>query len=152
VSAQSATSAATPRETVLEFFSALQAGDVTTVRSLLRGNAYERRKILLEQNQQYGSFLVSHYQGVSVEVIESEIDDKGNFDDPKTPLARQHGRLHRRFTERNQDTRMRGNGQGRFAVVTTRSRYPNGSSLDIEHLLYSAKKDNRWFIVNQIMR
>lgn len=51
-------------EIVFPFFEALKNGDVSSIKRYVAGDMYERKKVLLEQNQEYPEFLRNYYQGV----------------------------------------------------------------------------------------
>jgi len=65
-----------PDNTVLQFFDASRNGDVVQMRELIAGSYYNRRKALLENNDSYPAFLVSHYQGTTTSIETSDIDQK----------------------------------------------------------------------------
>ena len=47
---------------------ALHTGDVAVIRRYLSGNTYERYRVLLEQNTEYGNFLRNYYAGATFEL------------------------------------------------------------------------------------
>lgn len=65
-----------PNETVLSYFQALKNGDIETVKSLITGEMYNKRKVLLEQNENYSEFLKKVYQGAEFRINKTtEIDN-----------------------------------------------------------------------------
>jgi uncharacterized membrane protein YvbJ len=67
--------ASTPNDTVLNYFQALKNGDVGTIKELIAGELYEKRKVLLEQNENYSEFLKKNYQYFEVEITGTTIND-----------------------------------------------------------------------------
>lgn len=63
-----------PNDTVLSYFQALKNGDVETIKDLITGEMYNRRKVLLEQNANYPEFLQKVYQGAEFKIIETTIE------------------------------------------------------------------------------
>ena len=65
-----------PNETVLSYFQALKNGDIETIKDLITGEMYEKRKVLLEQNENYSEFLKKVYQGAEFRINKTtEIDN-----------------------------------------------------------------------------
>ena len=65
-----------PNETVLSYFQALKNGDIETVKGLITGEMYNKRKVLLEQNENYSEFLKKVYQEAEFRINETnEIDN-----------------------------------------------------------------------------
>ena len=64
---------ASPADTVIEFYNASQDGDIGTMKQLIAGSFYNTRKVLLEENQEYGGFLRQHYQGIKVQIVNSVV-------------------------------------------------------------------------------
>ena len=48
-----AANALEPNDTVLSYFQALKNGDIETIKGLITGEMYNKRKVLLEQNENY---------------------------------------------------------------------------------------------------
>lgn len=67
--------ASTPNDTVSLYFQALKNGDVRTIKDLITGNLYEKRKVLLEQNENYSEFLKKLYQYTEFQINETTIKD-----------------------------------------------------------------------------
>lgn len=63
-----------PADTIKRFFDASRAGDVETIKSLVAGSFYNRRKVLLEDNPAYPEFLASHYRDSSIEIAQATTD------------------------------------------------------------------------------
>jgi hypothetical protein len=57
---------ATPREAVILFFQASKAGDIETIKQVVDGSFYDRRRVLLEENEDYSMFLREYYQGAQL--------------------------------------------------------------------------------------
>jgi len=57
------------------FFAALSDGDVTVLKNLLSDAQYNQHKTLLNENAEYSTFLRSHYEGATFELL--EITDNG---------------------------------------------------------------------------
>ena len=66
-------SAQEPQDVVKTYFQAMQNGDVETMKAHMGGKLYEKRKILLEQNRNYPTFLRNHYDGGQIKV--GEVND-----------------------------------------------------------------------------
>lgn len=56
--------------TLIPYFEALKAGDVTAIKNYISGEIYFRSKKLLEENDYYPEFLRNFYDGMSFEVDE----------------------------------------------------------------------------------
>jgi len=69
-------SAAEPFDTVVRYTEALRTGDTVGVQSQLGGRLYEKKKLLLEENDEYPDFLRRFYQGAEFSVS-SELNDLG---------------------------------------------------------------------------
>ena len=67
--------ASTPNDTVLLYFQSLKNGDVITIKDLITGKLYEKRKVLLEQNENYSEFLKNLYQYAEFEITETTVKD-----------------------------------------------------------------------------
>ena len=67
--------ASTPNDTVLLYFQSLKNGDVITIKDLITGKLYEKRKVLLEQNENYSEFLKNLYQYAEFEITETIVKD-----------------------------------------------------------------------------
>jgi len=68
-----------PADTVLNYFQACENGDVNTIRSLIVDRFYQRRRVLLEDNEEYPEFLRSYYSGMRIEIIATEVEgENGN--------------------------------------------------------------------------
>ena len=67
--------ASTPNDTVLLYFQSLKNGDVVTIKDLITGKLYEKRKVLLEQNENYSEFLKNLYQYAEFEITETTVKD-----------------------------------------------------------------------------
>jgi len=59
---------ATPRDAVKLYFEASKAGDVETIKQVIGGSFYNRRRVLLEENEEYSMFLREYYQGAQLQV------------------------------------------------------------------------------------
>lgn len=86
--------ASTPNDTVLLYFQALKNGDIGTIKELITGELYEKRKVLLEQNENYSEFLKKNYQYAEFEITGTTINDNGaqinvevNTPDGKRPFT-----------------------------------------------------------------
>lgn len=65
-----------PEVTVTQFYDASRNGDVDTVLETVSGSFYNRRKVLLENNDSYNKFLVNYYSGSSTNITNSVVDFK----------------------------------------------------------------------------
>jgi len=65
-----------PFDTVVNYTEALRAGDTAGVKSCLGGHLYEKREVLLDQNEEYPDFLRNRYDG-AVFRISNELTDMG---------------------------------------------------------------------------
>jgi hypothetical protein len=63
--------AAGPNEIVTEYFQALKEGNVKLVKHLISGNLYNKRRVLLEENPTYGSFLKKIYMGSHIQIMDT---------------------------------------------------------------------------------
>ena len=68
--------AAGPNEIVTKYFQALQEGNVRVVKNLISGNLYNKRRVLLEENQAYGDFLKEIYMDAHIQIIDVIEKDK----------------------------------------------------------------------------
>ena len=68
-----------PDNTVLQFFNASRNGDVEQMRELVSGSYYNRRKALLENNDNYPAFLIDHFHGSTTNIEKSIIDNKNQI-------------------------------------------------------------------------
>jgi hypothetical protein len=66
-----------PHEVVTGYFQALQQGDIETIKNLIAGKLYNKREIVLEQNESYAKFLKRYYKKSNFE-IKKIIIDKNN--------------------------------------------------------------------------
>ena len=64
-----------PVEIVQKFYQASAEGDIQAMKTFADGPFYERRKILIEQNQGYADFLRDHYSGMMTEIVSADIED-----------------------------------------------------------------------------
>lgn len=51
-------------------FAALQSGDVLAFKTFMHGSMYERYRVLIEQNAEYGQHLRDYYEGATFELLE----------------------------------------------------------------------------------
>ena len=70
-----AANALEPNDTVLSYFQALKNGDIETIKDLITGEMYEKRKVLLEQNENYSEFLKKVYQEAEFRINETNETD-----------------------------------------------------------------------------
>lgn len=63
-----------PAEVVLSYFQACENGEINKIKSLITGKFYNRRRALIEGNDEYPEFLRDHYFGIWVEIVSSEVD------------------------------------------------------------------------------
>ena len=68
-----------PAEIVLNYFQACKNGDVSTMKSLITDRFYQRRRVLLEQNEQYPEFLKSRYSAMQFQIVSSEIEEISGY-------------------------------------------------------------------------
>jgi hypothetical protein len=65
-----------PNAVVLNYFQALKQGDIETIKKYIMGEFYNKKKILLEENNKYPEFLRRHYKNVTVRIIDTNIEDR----------------------------------------------------------------------------
>ena len=70
-----AANASSPVDTALNYFQALQQGDLNTIKDSIAGEIYRTRKVLLEQNERYPEFLRNIYQGANFQIKSVAIQD-----------------------------------------------------------------------------
>jgi hypothetical protein len=63
--------AAEPNEIVTAYFQALKEGNVKVVKNLISGNLYNNRRVLLEENPDYGNFLKKIYMGSHIQIMDT---------------------------------------------------------------------------------
>jgi len=69
----------TPAEIVQNYFLACENGDVSAMKPLIADHFYQRRKVLIEENKKYSEFLKSHYSGMQIEIVSTEVEsESGN--------------------------------------------------------------------------
>lgn len=64
-----AAEAATPTETVIAYFIALQNGDTEKIKNLLAYNYYRKKSVLLENNPNYSEFLKKYHKGMEFRIL-----------------------------------------------------------------------------------
>ena len=67
-----------PAATVQQFFAAYKNGEVQTIKTMITGPFYNRRKALIEKNPGYSDFLKKQLKGVQIAVISTDIKNSGN--------------------------------------------------------------------------
>jgi hypothetical protein len=65
-----------PFDTVMSYAEALRTGDTIRVKSLIGGRLYEKRELLLDQNEEYPDYLRKFYDG-AVFQVSNELTDLG---------------------------------------------------------------------------
>ncbi len=68
---------ATPRDAVKLYFEASQAGDIETIKQVVGGSFYNRRRVLLEENADYSMFLREYYQGAQLQIGNVAMKENG---------------------------------------------------------------------------
>jgi hypothetical protein len=63
--------------TFAPLFEAMRTGDVAAIRQYLSGSTYEKYRVLLEQNKEYGRFLRNYYAGATFELNQVLPSDNG---------------------------------------------------------------------------
>jgi hypothetical protein len=63
-----------PSDTVVNYTEALRAGDTAGVKSYIGGRLYEKREVLLDQNEEYPDFLRKRYDGAVFQISDELID------------------------------------------------------------------------------
>jgi len=66
-----------PADTVQQFLMASKSGEIETMRNLITGPFFARRKALIERNPGYSDFLKKQLEGVEMEIISTEIGNDG---------------------------------------------------------------------------
>ena len=64
-----------PADTIHNYFSACQNGDIEAIKNLITRPFYDKRKVLLNNNTGYSKFLIQHFDAVELNVISSSILD-----------------------------------------------------------------------------
>jgi hypothetical protein len=64
-----------PGEVVAAYFNALKNGNTETVKTLIIGKLYQKRIKLLQNNQDYSTFLIRFYDGVNVRIVNTVEED-----------------------------------------------------------------------------
>ena len=67
-----------PVDTVQQFFTAAKDGEIETMKNLITGPFFNRRKVLIERNPGYPDFLIKQFEGLEIEVISTEIGNDGS--------------------------------------------------------------------------
>jgi hypothetical protein len=67
-----------PADTVQQFFMASKSGDIETMKNLITGPFFNRRKALIEKNPGYSDFLRKQLKGVEITIISTAIDNSGS--------------------------------------------------------------------------
>jgi hypothetical protein len=129
-----------PNGTVIKFYKASKNGDVETMKHLIAGQFYNSRKVLLNENRGYPTFLRKYYGGSKMQVVYTVI---GN--DPL--VKKNHPKLYERHYRK---TKIRASKNVVFAVVGVKHLFKEGSNIDTKLLLM---KDNNdiWHIVDEIL-
>ena len=70
-----------PDNTVLNYFIACQNGDIETIKQIITGPFYEKRKVLLNSNTEYSDFLARRFNGVKINLISVSISEENNSSD-----------------------------------------------------------------------
>ena len=73
--------AAEPYEVVTEYFQALKDGNTGVVKSLIADKLYQKKKVLLEKNSSYSTFLQRFYQGANIRIMNSAKKNNGIYVD-----------------------------------------------------------------------
>jgi hypothetical protein len=68
-----------PINTVEEFLIASSEGDVEAIKELIGGAYYERRRALLNSNQEYPKLLRSHFERGHMRILEVQQETVGNI-------------------------------------------------------------------------
>ena len=71
-------------ETVNQYTQALSSGDVATLRSVLGGRLYAKRRLLLEENDEYPDWLRQYYYGAR---FSASLSDAGSDRYPSAMLV-----------------------------------------------------------------
>lgn len=64
-----------PADTVRNYFTACQTGDIETIKYLITGPFYDKRKVLLNNNTGYSKYLIQHFDSIEINVISASIID-----------------------------------------------------------------------------
>jgi len=67
-----------PADTVQQFFTAYKNGEIQTIKGMITGPFYNRRKTLIEKNSGYPDFLRKQLEGVEIAIISTAIEDDGS--------------------------------------------------------------------------
>ena len=68
-----------PADTVQQFFTAYKNGEIQTIKGMITGPFYNRRKTLIEKNPGYPDFLRKKLKGVEMAIISTAIENNGGF-------------------------------------------------------------------------
>jgi hypothetical protein len=131
-------------ETVVQFFEASKNGDVDTMKRLIAGPFYYKRKALLEMNKGYPEFLKKFYDGVSVEILQTEVAN----DDM---VKRNHRDLYdKHYSARDIFLNNMPSGNNDASVVIVKLNFPDGSNFNSK-LLLRKTSDGIWRIFDEIL-
>ena len=140
-----ASTAAGPSETVIQFFEASKNGDVEAMKDLIAGPFYDSRKTLLEMNKDYPEFLKKFYHGVKVVLIKHDIGDD-------EIIKKNHYKLYQRHysTPNIKASDNHRNGYNDVSIVIVTLRFPDGSKLRSKYLLKDTKTGS-WKIYDEVL-
>ena len=67
-----------PADTVQQFFTAYKNGKIQTIKGMITGPFYNKRKTLIEKNPGYPDFLRKQLEGVEIAIISTAIENEGS--------------------------------------------------------------------------
>ena len=67
-----------PADTVQQFFMASKGGEIETMKNLITGPFFNRRKSLIERNPGYPDFLRKQLDGVEIEILSTVTGNDGS--------------------------------------------------------------------------
>ena len=68
-----------PNDIVLSYLQALKHGDIAAIKDSIAGKLYKKRKVLLEQNENYSEFLKKFYQDAEFQISKTTAKDDKVF-------------------------------------------------------------------------
>ena len=68
-----------PIDTVLSYLQALKDGNIEAIKDSIAGELYKKRKVLLEQNENYSEFLKKIYQDAEFQITKTTAKDDKVF-------------------------------------------------------------------------
>ena len=107
---------------VYPFFKALKDGDVGSIKQLIAGEMYERKKALLEKNKEYPKFLRNYYEGIEFYVEDTTRSGDYIVVDFLIEFADGNQNLARMYLEQSKIDANGSHGVGIWRIIDVNSR------------------------------